>query len=260
MAIVLLSKNPSETPLEAVERFRKQASISSLEKICYAGRLDPIAAGLMVLLTGEPKKQHKSFESFSKTYLVEVLFGVSTDTGDAMGLAQEVSASLELDFEKLQKATTTMIGSFEQPYPAYSSKSVQGHPLFWWARNNRLSEISIPSKKVTIERIACKQIQFPSRDDIVAEMISRIQKVNGLFRQDEIIHMWSQVVKKLPVHPVLFPITVTASSGTYMRSLAQQLGEILSTPAIAYTITRTSIGPFTLASLEDLPFRIISTS
>ena len=69
-----------------------------------------------------------------------------------------------------------------------------------------------------------------------------IQTVVGDFRQSEIIETWQEQTMDTPVTLVTF--SVTASSGTYMRSLAEKMGESLGVPALAYRIVRTSVGEY----------------
>jgi tRNA U55 pseudouridine synthase TruB len=71
----------------------------------------------------------------------------------------------------------------------------------------------------------------------------RIRKVNGDFRQKEIIHIWK---KELKTEETFFiaSFKVKCSSGTYVRGIAQDLGEKMGLPALAYTIKRTKIGKY----------------
>lgn len=82
----LLYKNPGETPLTALKRLRYLAQISSDIPLTYAGRLDPLAEGLLIVLGGEECKKKEQFLAVDKVYECTVLLGFATDTGDVLGL------------------------------------------------------------------------------------------------------------------------------------------------------------------------------
>ncbi len=84
--IHILYKNLGETPNEAVLRFKKDNPEYEKEPMTYAGRLDPMPEGLLLILSGEELKNKDSFLDLKKTYEFEVLWGVETDTLDVLGL------------------------------------------------------------------------------------------------------------------------------------------------------------------------------
>ncbi|MDQ3244755.1 MAG: tRNA pseudouridine(55) synthase TruB, partial [bacterium] len=81
----LLNKKEGETPLEALESFRVKAKIGKEVKMTYAGRLDPMASGLLIILAGEECKNKEKYLRLDKEYNFEVLFGFATDTYDILG-------------------------------------------------------------------------------------------------------------------------------------------------------------------------------
>lgn len=81
----ILYKKEGETPLECIDRAREEGRIPKNEKATYAGRLDPMAEGLLIVLTGDAVHKKEEYIKLPKEYVVEVLFGVSTDTGDVLG-------------------------------------------------------------------------------------------------------------------------------------------------------------------------------
>ncbi len=121
----LVYKNLGETPLERAERFRNDHPEFLNSKITYAGRLDPMAEGLLVLLTNDAVNTKENFLSLSKTYEVEVLWGVGTDTQDVLGLISKTSMKYP-EVEKVRGYISESVGKFEQKYPAYSSKPING--------------------------------------------------------------------------------------------------------------------------------------
>jgi len=86
--VLLLHKKVGGTPLQTIRSL--QATIPSFNglKIGYAGRLDPMARGLLVCLVGDENRNQKTHELKTKDYQFDVLFGVETDTYDLLGLVQ----------------------------------------------------------------------------------------------------------------------------------------------------------------------------
>ena len=136
MPIINIYKPAGFTPLEALEKLRTQkpelvgakavgdgspgASRALREKMTYAGRLDPLAEGVMLVVTGEDIARKDEFLNLAKTYEVEVLFGLATDTGDVLGLVTELLPA-ELRIEEVTKASASLIGRRLQTAPRYSA-------------------------------------------------------------------------------------------------------------------------------------------
>ncbi len=249
---ILLYKEVGETPLECLERGRRPNGIAENIPMTYAGRLDPMAEGLLLVLVGEECKQKDKFLGLDKEYELEVLFGVTTDTGDVLGIIQEVNTGVKVVSDFIEKIPMHFIGKFEQEYPAYSSKTVGGQQLHSLARAGELPH-EMPTKNVevySIELIKNLRQDTPeselaklSGQNIAAEAIKNISKVTGDFRQDDIIAGWRQFSKKYG--NALFPsikLRVKCSSGTYMRSFAERIGREVGAVAIASSIVRTKIG------------------
>ncbi len=83
---IVIWKKIGQTPLEALEMERERRSISRDVPMTYAGRLDPLAEGALIILTGDACRSKEHYLSLDKTYTIEVLLGVSTDSGDVLGM------------------------------------------------------------------------------------------------------------------------------------------------------------------------------
>jgi tRNA U55 pseudouridine synthase TruB len=115
--MITIYKNLGETPLQALERYRLEEGIAVDVPMTYAGRLDPMAEGDLIILVGEECKGKDRFLPMKKEYEVEFLLGVETDTYDLLGIFQKESEVSEITIEK---------GKFTQPYPPFSSKTFSG--------------------------------------------------------------------------------------------------------------------------------------
>src|SRR3989344_2297636 len=81
-----LYKKEGQTPLEAMEEFRKENLEYKDQKMTYAGRLDPMAEGVLLILTGDDCKEKQKYLGLNKEYEFEILWGFQTDTYDILGL------------------------------------------------------------------------------------------------------------------------------------------------------------------------------
>ena len=125
----------------------------------YAGRLDPMASGLLLILAGKEVKQKERYLKLSKEYEFEILFGFSTDTHDILGKVYHsnilTNVGINLSKKKLVKLIRSNLknfqGEFTQDYPMYSSKTVKGKPLFQYARTGE--EVDIPNRKIYVKSL-----------------------------------------------------------------------------------------------------------
>lgn len=235
-------KNPGETLAAMLRRFRDEHGITSEDKLTYAGRLDPMAAGIVPILVGDARFQKDHLLGASKTYEVDILLGLSTDTGDLLGILTKELISASSELAEIQNAIQKLFEVTELPYPNYSSRPVEGKPLFMHARAGK--SVQLPIKKMKIHSIELIEMKEVLLSELLNETITTIQKVQGDFRQAEIIKQWSSSSAKVTAaeeRNQIITIRTTVSSGTYMRSLAEKMGELLGVPALAGRIVRTKI-------------------
>jgi tRNA pseudouridine(55) synthase len=270
----LITKKLGETPLEALERFRAEKIATASDQISkeewrtvpmtYAGRLDPMAEGELLILMGEECKQKEKYLGLDKEYEIEVVFGIETDTYDALGLARlspvvpipTPQPSVESNNIDPQK----YLGKFTQPYPPYSSKTVDGVQLHTLARADLLPE-EMPTKEVEIYKIETLSEATITSQELKTRITDAIARVTGDFRQKEIMALWNElfeaalelsptstsgtastpITSNTPIEFKVLTLRIHCSSGTYMRSLAQRIGQDAGTGAFALSIKRTQI-------------------
>lgn len=256
------------TPLQTIQLVRKKIPEYEKEKIGFAGRLDPLAHGVLLLMIGEETtKQKDTFLNLPKEYEFEAVFGVATDTYDSLGLISVIANAVKqspdgkiassssiprndkLELEKKIKAfIQTKLGKQTQSYPPYSSKTVHGKPLYLWAKENKLSEIVTPTKDIEIFDFQLLGTNKINAEELQTEIVKQIDSVKGDFRQKEIQERWKIFFAKT-VPSVTFQtarFSLSCSSGTYVRSLVNELGRRLGTGAITLEILRTKVGEYLL--------------
>lgn len=219
-------KELGETPLEALERLREQEKIPKDVPMTYAGRLDPLAEGLLLILVGDECKKKDEYIGLPKTYKAEVLLGVRTDTHDLLGIPSFSNA------KDIKEYLSSLRGTFEQRYPSYSSKTVDGVPLHVYAREGK--EVEHPTHDVEIFSYTEPVLRKVSKDEILARVSKVIGLVKGDFRQEEILEAWRKLDIPDEMEVVSFELTV--SGGFYVRVLADEVGGCL------YFLERTAIG------------------
>lgn len=245
----LIRKLLGETPLEALLRVRAHFKIDDAVPMTYAGRLDPAAEGVLVILAGEECKNKLAYTNLSKTYVAEIVLGVSTDSYDLLGMPvahkdfeMTVATTGEL-FTKAEAWIKAQLGTTTQQYPPYSSKTVCGKQLHEHAKEG--SAVQLPTHQVTLHAYGDIGMRPKKRADILARVGLLTEKVTGDFRQKEILAAWTKLAETLPSELPVLKVTLEVGSGFYIRQLAEDLGKYLGTGACLYSLNRTKVGQYT---------------
>ena len=241
---IIAYKALGETPLEALERVRIEKGISKDLPMTYAGRLDPLGEGLLILLVGEECKKKEEYLGLDKVYETEVLFGVETDTGDLLGRIKNVELRIknEIQREELEEKILKYKGKFVQEYPMYSSKTVDGKPLFMYAREGE--EVEVPKREVEVFSIDVLEEKEIGVEELLKKASEKISLVKGDFRQEETLRLWRESLQDLSQKFSIIKFRIHCGSGFYVRQFAMSLGNDLGSGALAYSIKRTKIGNF----------------
>lgn len=246
-AVVNLYKELGETPRERLERLRTQKPHFEHEVLSYAGRLDPMAEGVMLCLVGSANSRREEYLNMNKEYTLDVLFGFETDTYDILGKVLESGETDIITPGSISHALNEFRGKLNQEYPPYSSKTVEGKALFEWAREGMINSIIMPSRSVTVFEIDITSVYKVKEPQLLQYIEGCIAKVNGDFRQEEVLRIWKRHLMQNGTRE--FPaatIQISCSSGTYARSIAHGLGQELGVPALALHILRTQVGEYTI--------------
>ena len=243
--VLNLYKKLGETPYERVARFRaKNPSYKDLS-LTYAGRLDPMAEGVLLVVVGDEIKNKEKYIVMDKEYSFEILWGFETDTYDILGkVVNSRRPTIDIT-QNLENFLSKYVGKIKQPYPPYSSKPVQGRPLLMWAREGKLSQITIPVADVEVYSLKVLGHRKISSIDLESFITGRIALTHGDFRQKQITEKWQEEFIKYPLDNFLITsVHIQCSSGTYVRGVAHTLGQDLGCGAIALTIVREKVGEF----------------
>lgn len=224
--------------------------------LAYAGRLDPMASGKLLVLIGEECKHQEKYHGLDKAYTFSVLFGVATDTQDVLGRIQEIQGSDPcISPQKLKHTCAQLLRKIELPYPHFSSKTVHGKPLHVWTLEGRLGEITIPTKTSEIYKLTLKDVVTRTGQEIFNTVAVNIACVTPVtderkalgndFRRVDVLADWSTFRESYATDSfTIATFSCIATSGTYMRTLATVIAEACGTAGLAYSIHRTAIGRY----------------
>jgi tRNA pseudouridine55 synthase len=230
---LLYYKNRFETPLESLNRLRLERPELANETLSYAGRLDPMAEGVLLVLVGEEEnRDRQKYLGLDKSYEVDILFGIATDSFDLLGLITHIDRE-KVDQTKAEEVLQTFLGSHEFPYPAFSSKVL-----------SQKEGEEIPSRVMTLNSIHIEGWREVSGEEVKSLVAEACTKVTGDFRQPLILKSWNDVSDLSTLNFQLLTIRIDCASGAYMRTLAHELGKKIGTSALAYRIKRMGIAGF----------------
>jgi tRNA pseudouridine(55) synthase len=253
--ILNLYKLSGETPLECLTRFKREHPEYADVPMTYAGRLDPLAEGVLLVLAGEARFRREEFLALPKTYEFEILWGFASDTYDVLGIA-EFKAVPPGDIEmKCADLLRRYRGDFDQAYPMYSSKTVDGVPLFVHAREGKASGSTpkeLPSKNVHVESLEIIRSDSFEKRSALECVQKKIESVRGDFRQAEACASWARAFSDFTNaggrEVVVTKLSAAVSSGTYVRGIAHALGKDAGCGALAWNIKRTAIGSYKMSN------------
>jgi len=219
--VLIIDKPAGVTSHDVVARVRK---IIGERSVGHTGTLDPFATGVLVLLIGRATRIAQFLSGAKKEYEGLIRLGYSTATGDVTGARVEppsqakLQSSQSLCREGIESAMAGLRGELEQLPPMYSAKKIAGRKLYEHAR--RGEDIARRPARVTIHKfdLLTPQESFSANDD-------------GSFD---------------------IPVRVVCSAGTYIRTLAEDLGKKLGPGAHLIELRRTRAGQFPIQSALTL--------
>lgn len=202
--ILPLWKEKGMTSFDCVSKVRH---LLGIRKVGHSGTLDPEVDGVLPIGVGKGTKVLEYMLEADKTYSGELCLGYSTSTEDASGeKIKEKNVDENMTVEMIDNVLKEFEGKIEQTPPMFSAVKVKGKRLYEYAYEG--IEVDRPSRKIEIHKI---------------------HRTSDLFFNSE-------------ENTARFSFTVTASKGTYIRTLAVDIGKKLSYPAHMSKLTRIQSG------------------
>ena len=205
-AVLVIDKPAGPTSHDVVNRVRR---ILQERSVGHLGTLDPLATGVLPLVTGNLTRLAQFYTGCEKTYEGVIRLGFATDTYDSQGEATAPAVEVEVSLEQLRQALNKFIGVIEQSPPSFSAKKINGVPAYKLARRKQ----EVPLKPVRVE---IKELDLLGMENARVSFRARV------------------------------------ASGTYLRSVAHDLGRELGCGGHLESLRRTSVGEFGLADAHTL--------
>jgi tRNA pseudouridine55 synthase len=218
--IILIDKPKGMSSFSVIRQLRRQ---TGQKKFGHGGTLDPLATGLMIIGLNKATKLLAGIIGLDKEYQAEILLGEKRATGDMEG---EILAEAEylgnLNETLINKSLQELCVGIVLPVSAYSAIKRDGVPMYKKAR------------------------KAAQRGELVEDVPIRMMKVYSakLFGKEEIL---MEGKKRL-----LLKVTFFVGSGTYIRSLAEELGNKLNYPATLYNLRRTKVGKYDIKDAQTI--------
>ncbi len=214
--IIPVYKPKGLTSFEVVRRVRRELN---LKKIGHSGTLDPLAEGLLILLTGSETKSMTGFLKLDKEYLATLRLGVVSKSHDLeTELVERASSVEDITSDRIDEVLRKFTGKIEQVPPDFSATWVNGKRAYNLARKGVKPDLK--PKLVTVDEIRAEKIALP-----------------------------------------MIQLRIVCSSGTYVRSLARDIGEELGCGAVLTDLVRTRIGSYKIEEavrIEELRLRYVA--
>jgi tRNA pseudouridine55 synthase len=219
--VLLIDKPLTWTSFDVVRKIR---NLVRVKKVGHAGTLDPLATGLLILCTGRFTKRINEYMAQEKEYTGSFTLGATTPTFDLESepICQKDASSVTA--ADLDAVTRKFTGEIMQVPPIHSAIKKDGQRVYELARMGK--EVTLDPRKITI-------------------------------REFEITHPGpgpSQPAASGPIlpHSPIVHFRVVCTTGTYIRSLANDVGAALGCGAYLSSLCRTRIGEFTVASAMNI--------
>jgi len=213
--ILLIDKPKGLTSHDVVRLARKSLQT---KRIGHTGTLDPLATGLLVLLVGNATKLAKYYSEHDKAYEAEIVLGIQTDTDDITGEVIDVADAGNVPEADIVASIIKFIGTSRQVPPKYSAIKHEGRKLYEYARKDQIVP-DVDPREIHIYEI--EKIRIVARDD----------------------------------HQTTVAFSCQVSKGTYIRSLARDIGLDLGVYGTLKNLRRTVLGTFNVENavqLEDM--------
>jgi len=157
-SILLFDKPKRWTSFDVVNKVRRALKV----KVGHAGTLDPLATGLLILCSGQQRKNVISFQGMEKEYTGTMYLGATTPSYD-----NETEVDQQFDIsrvtpEMILGATTGFIGTHDQFPPPYSAKQIEGKRYYHYARKGK--EFEMKPHSVTLFKFEVTRIELPEVD------------------------------------------------------------------------------------------------
>ena len=206
-------------------------------KVGHAGTLDPLATGLLLVCVGKATKVAEALQASEKEYVATVEFGATTPSFDLEQPIDQLFPYEHITEETVRAALPAFIGPQDQVPPLFSAKIVNGLRAYEYARSGEPLELRtnrIEIYDITLESFTLHN-EMTSDGYIIDEVVRHVHNYHTSQTSDG-------------TRPAA-TLRIRCSRGTYIRSLARDLGLALGSGGYLTALRRTASGDFRLPSV-----------
>lgn len=233
--IILVNKNTIQKSFDVIKDLRK---ILGIKKIGHTGTIDKDQSGLMVCLINNATKEVELLQSFLKEYIIEIIFGIDTDTEDIFGNIINKNIDVTIDDKKLNSVLNSFIKEYYQIPPMYSAKKINGQRLLEFAH-----------KDIVLDR-------KPNKVNIYSIELINDDDIDFIINQNKAIYFQKTNIDKLNKENNYklkkYYLQVSCSKGTYMRTLCKDIAKELGLYATMGSLVRIKNSNFDLADSNTI--------
>jgi len=210
-------------------------------KIGHAGTLDPLASGLLLICVGSATKQIEVLQSGEKCYSGTMVLGATTPCYDLEQPINSYYPYLHITRSILEQERLNFIGHLPQVPPMFSAVKVNGQRAYISARDGQ--QIQIEPKTIHIKDFIITDFRpgdpspLPPLEDSSTEVSSIQPHKRELYRNP---------IETIPTALPQFDFRITCGKGTYIRSIARDMGLALGSGAFLSALRRERIGDYTI--------------
>lgn len=209
-------------------------------KVGHAGTLDPLATGVLLVCLGKATKGAEALQAAPKEYLTTIALGAATPSYDMEHPVDRIYPYEHITRAMVEEAIAGMLGEQLQVPPVFSAKMIDGKRAYDLARDGK--EVEMRKALITIYSIGLEDMQFPAAAAGEAHPSEAMpgERIGHRALSDGTAAM--AVNESLP----RVTLRIACSKGTYIRSIARDLGEKLGSGGYLTALCRTRNGNFTL--------------
>lgn len=212
-------------------------------KVGHAGTLDPLATGLLIVCAGNATKRAEEIQAGDKEYVATFEFGATTPSYDLEQAVSEYFPYEHITADTVRDALKSFIGEQEQVPPMFSAKMVGGLRAYEYARSGQPVELSSSTIKIMEMELLSFHPAGESASEPYCNMAAGKEKSDlTAVRNIHNYHISSFSDGSRPSATV----RIRCSKGTYIRSLARDLGLLLASGAYLTALRRSGSGGFLL--------------
>ncbi|MCC7246161.1 MAG: tRNA pseudouridine(55) synthase TruB [Saprospiraceae bacterium] len=241
-AVLLIDKPLAWSSFDVVNRVRfllKKYTGDKKLKVGHAGTLDPLATGLLIVCVGKYTRRIDELQAEEKTYTGVITLGATTPSFDLEKPVSETFPVSHLNMEVLQQASLNFIGHIQQVPPVFSAVKVDGRRMY---KNARTGE----------------EVEMPHRDvEVKSFSLANLRPVGEVAPEAIILSQRGATIWQHPDYAdgLQVDFEVVCSKGTYIRSLANDLGQAAGSGGDLSALRRTGSGQFSVTdawTMEEL--------